>query len=415
MLIRLTIENFRSIKNEQVLSFEAIKDRRLRDDHVISVDPKTQILKFCAVIGANGSGKSTVIRAVEVLQAMVLETEMDTNVLLRLAGSSFAYDAKSRSEPSRITVEITEGTDPESGSPLIYTYTLEADTEKVHSELLSITVGRSTRRLFERVLADQSPEDDLPTYTYRWGKRYTGLKKRFAKKVPHNRLFLGDAARAGSESLQPMYRWFSDQLCMIPIGLSQMSEQFVIDHLKRTPEMSAYLLNFLRDMDLIDIKELRIAEKEQEPDRLIYIHGVDRSQYASYFSSESLGTRRLTMLAVVYYLAAQQTMCLVADDFGILLHDKIVSELYQKFTCVTASNASQLVGSGVNLTILNHDLLRHDEIWLTSKYADGSTAYNCLADYVIRKHDDVREMYMHGAFGSVPIVSESTHTTREEV
>ncbi len=156
MLRRLAIENFRSIKNEQVLSFEAIKDRRLRDDHVISVDPKTQILKFCAVIGANGSGKSTAIRAVEVLQAMVLETEMDTNVLLRLAGSSFAYDAKSRSGPSRITVEIAEGTDPESGSPLIYTYTLEADTEKVHSELLSITVGRSTRRLFERMLADQS-------------------------------------------------------------------------------------------------------------------------------------------------------------------------------------------------------------------------------------------------------------------
>jgi len=188
----------------------------------------------------------------------------------------------------------------------------------------------------------------------------------------------------------------------------------VIDILKSNPDIFSYVSTFLHSMDFVDIQDVRISEKEHRPDRLVYIHGVNHSQYASYFSQEPLGTRRLTMIAVVFWQAMHQTKCLLADDFGILLHDKVIEELYRKFTVETCGNESQLLTTGVGLTPLRSGLLRHDEIWFTSRLADGSTVYYCLADYIIRKHDNVGEMYLHGSFGAIPILADCMQNQSEE-
>ncbi len=415
MLVDITISNFRSIKESQTISFEAIRDRRLRSDHVIPVDKKLRLLKFGAVIGANGTGKSVVVRAMEMLQAMVLAPEKEENPLARLAGSSFAYDADWRDAPSSITIQLVKGRDTKTGGPIIYCYTLEADMNKVHREILTMRTGRSTSRLFERTLVPSENSDEPLTYTYSWGKKYIGEKKRFGRKVPANHLFLGAAGRAGSESLQNVYRWFRDELIIVPVGLSRLSEQYIIDNIRKNPELRSYIVNFLAVMDVIDIRDVRIVEKDGEEDRLVYVHGVSRAQYASYFSSESLGTRRLSMMAVVFWQAASRDVCLIADDFGLLLHEKIVQELYSKFSIETAYNGSQLLTAGVELTPLQKGQHRYDEIWLTSKMIDGSTNYYSLSDYNIRKNDQVKTMYLNGAFGALPILFDSMQDRNREV
>lgn len=403
MLLDVTIKNFRSVKDSQTITFEAIHDRRLEADHLYKVDERLRVLPFVSIIGANGAGKSTVIRALESLQAMVVKSESEENPLQRLTSCSFSYDAESREEPSSFTVRMIIGRDEETGSPRIYTYTVEADAEMVYHESLYVHIDRSSKRLFVRDL--RFAEDGTIEHVYRFGKLYTGLKKRFAKKVPTNRLFLSEAAFAGSESLVPVYDWFSSSLMLMPIGLSQMSEQYVIKALREHEEMSSCIVEFLQNMDFIDIKDIRITQKEDEPDRLVYVHGVEKSQYASYFSSESLGTRRITMIAAVFYQAMKQPMCIIADDFGILLHDSVLEELFRKFFSETAGTGSQLLTTGVETVPLLKGLLRNDEIWFTTKQADGSSRYYSLADYVIRKADNPQKMYQHGAFGAYPILS----------
>ena len=67
MLLSMTIENFKSVKSAQTISFEAVKDSRLDPSKVIAVNDKINLIKTSAVIGPNGAGKSSFVRALEVL------------------------------------------------------------------------------------------------------------------------------------------------------------------------------------------------------------------------------------------------------------------------------------------------------------------------------------------------------------
>ncbi len=414
MFVDITLENFRSVKEAQTLSFESITDRRLRTDHVIDVDDRTSLLKYCSIAGPNGVGKSTVVRALEMLQGMVLATEEDNNPLLRLSGASFAYDSICKRSPSSIQIQIIRGEDEETGLPIYYTYSLRADNKRVYNESLYQRIGRASSKLFERELITSEDSEEESYYVFSYGKKYIGVKKRFSNKLPENKLFLGNAARAESASLMPIFEWFRDDCVIIPIGLSPMSEDFILKAMKRYPSLKGCMLEFLHNMDFIDIKDFNIVEKEGAKDRLVYIHGVNRSRYASYFSSESLGTRRITMMAVVIWQAMQKNMFLVADDFGLLLHDTILNELFEKFSYETRLSKSQMLTTGVDLTPLKKGQHRFDEIWLTSKDSEGSTRYYSLADFVMRKNDSVKDMYLNGAYGSVPILSECVHRRMRE-
>ena len=66
MLISLSVENFKSIKNEASISLLPGRYRSLQD-HVLEGD----ILKTCAIFGENGSGKSTIVQAMNYLRCAI--------------------------------------------------------------------------------------------------------------------------------------------------------------------------------------------------------------------------------------------------------------------------------------------------------------------------------------------------------
>ncbi|MDA3832307.1 MAG: AAA family ATPase [Spirochaetales bacterium] len=412
MLFEITIKNFKSVKDSQTLSFEAIQDKRLRSDHLIPIENKFDLLKSAALLGSNGSGKSAFIRALEMLQGMVLAPREEKNPLIRLSGSAFAYDEKLRTSPSSISVKLILGKHPNNQEQKIYTYTVEADTRKIHREILSVQMGGSARRLYERELIESDDASD-PRYEYRWGKKYEGEKKRFGRKLKAEQLFLGEAARAGSASLQDVYSWFSERLVVVPVGLSPLSEQYILEHIERHAELKEVLVQVFSSMDMPDIREVRLIQKDGKS-RLVFVHGAEHSRYASFFASESLSVRRLSMLAVMLWKAVQESTFFAADDFGLLLHEGVVHKLYEAFTTGTRHNGSQLLTAGVDTVPLDEGLLRYDGIWLTTKMIDGSTRCCSLADYNIKKHDKVKEMYKQGAFGAHPIISECLITPKED-
>ena len=64
MLIDISVKNFRSVKDKQTLTFEAIKDTHYDESRIINVDDKINLVKTAAIIGPNGAGKSTIVRAI---------------------------------------------------------------------------------------------------------------------------------------------------------------------------------------------------------------------------------------------------------------------------------------------------------------------------------------------------------------
>ncbi|MDD3942633.1 MAG: AAA family ATPase, partial [Sphaerochaetaceae bacterium] len=101
----MTISNFRSVRDAQTISFEAVKDNRLALSKVVEVSEKLKVIKTLAIIGPNGAGKSTFVRALEALKAIVLSESEVENPLQLLAGTSFAY-SDVKGGPADITVEL---------------------------------------------------------------------------------------------------------------------------------------------------------------------------------------------------------------------------------------------------------------------------------------------------------------------
>ncbi len=181
MLLDMTIANFKSVRGEQTISFEAVRDNRFSESKVVSVTDKLKLIKSAAIIGPNGAGKSSFIRALEALKSIATASEETENPLVILSGTSFAY-SEEKDQPATIIIRTILGNDEESGDPVIGTYTLVADRTKIYEESLYHNVGRSKRRMFERTLKEDALAlaDAELTYTYRWGKYYRGDKKRLS-------------------------------------------------------------------------------------------------------------------------------------------------------------------------------------------------------------------------------------------
>ena len=71
MLLDVTLTNYRSVKETQTVSFEAVTDKSLDEQQLIPVDERLDLIKIAAVLGPNGSGKSAVLRAVEGIRSFV--------------------------------------------------------------------------------------------------------------------------------------------------------------------------------------------------------------------------------------------------------------------------------------------------------------------------------------------------------
>ena len=152
MLIDITMANFRSIKDPQTISFAALKDKRMDQSKIQIVSDRLKVLRTAAVIGPNGVGKSTVVRALEAVKGIVMADPADENPLKRiLAGSLFAY-SDVKNQPAEFTVrfllrEAVSEEEPE----VVATYHIKADLDHVWEESLYYNFGTSRKLMFDRV------------------------------------------------------------------------------------------------------------------------------------------------------------------------------------------------------------------------------------------------------------------------
>ena len=75
MIINFSVQNFGSIKEKQTLSFEATKSNDLEDYYIIHSENNIRLLKLALIYGANASGKTTVLKALDCFRELVLEPE----------------------------------------------------------------------------------------------------------------------------------------------------------------------------------------------------------------------------------------------------------------------------------------------------------------------------------------------------
>ena len=106
MIINFSVQNFGSIKDKQTLSFEADSSNQLEDYYIIPGTGKLRLLKMALIYGANASGKTTLLKALQFLRDLVLEPEEKKTDALNF--NPFLFDNTTPAQNSILSIEFLQ-------------------------------------------------------------------------------------------------------------------------------------------------------------------------------------------------------------------------------------------------------------------------------------------------------------------
>ncbi len=417
MLIRFRVENYRSIRDEQELSFVAAPLADFPEKVVHTEQKDIGLLRVVGIYGANASGKSTVLDALKFMQSAVEDSQRNWEPNGGVPRSPFLLDPKALSKPSFFEVDfLLEGSR--------YTYGFVVDSKRVLEEWLYAYPQGRKQKWFTRD-ASESKE-------FSFNRLLTGENKSIQALTRDNSLFLSAAAQNNHQMLSPIFQWFSSSLKFIDEN-NRDDNRHTAENF-RNPEYQADILSIMQNSDLgitnIDIEYRTTADivghmmvsgalvpklnGRSLLKRSPLLHNISlfhRTEVAENdipipFSDASRGTQALFGLAgpIVETLAKRGLLCV--DELDASLHPLMAVEIVKMFNDPARNpHNAQLLFNTHDTNILECGDLRRDQIWFTEKDVNGATHLYPLTDYKARKEENLKRGYLQGRYGAVPFIT----------
>ncbi|MBD2176545.1 ATP-binding protein [Pseudanabaena sp. FACHB-1998] len=415
MLLDFTVENFRSIKGAETLSAVAASKskakpnntenrRRVKSDdeiaqpfHIESWD--IDVLPVIAIFGANASGKSNVLKALEfLLKYMILG-----NYARGVERIPFKLNFQTINSPSYFKLRTAfNGT--------IYTYSLVLNSVRILVEKLEYTLV-STKR--ERLLFSRTWNGEQQEFDWKNGSDFSGSHTQLEKSIQDYEPFISLVlTKLDIKVVTPLSEW----LRLGQLGTNFRNETLLdgLDNYVSKPYIPQASEVFVKTKQLLlkfdtGLFDIETKKSEEGKDYQVYaLHKAENGEIVRWkFEEESLGTRDLLSLAFKIQSRMQSSSLLIADEFGSNLHPNITSEIVQFFqNPKTNPNRTQLIFTSHDNTLQRNNLLRRDQIWFTQKRPDQSTELYSLSDFKVRNDLAIDKAYLDGRFGAVPFISD---------
>ena len=204
MLLDFTVENFRSIKGSETLSAIAQKKRagsngsRVKSDDEIAPPYHIEgwdidVLPVLAIFGANASGKSNVLKALDYLLNFMLAGNFYHGSQL----IPFKLDKQSIGSPTQFILRTAfDGT--------IYTYSLVLNNTQIFLEKLDYALV-STKR--ERLLYSRTWNDQKKLFDWKNGSDFSGAHNQLEKNLQIRESFISLLFKLEVNSVEPLLRW----------------------------------------------------------------------------------------------------------------------------------------------------------------------------------------------------------------
>lgn len=419
MLIDFTIRNFMSYRDEVSLSMAAsttVKEcENIRGcSNVSYTDDAKRYLRTAAIYGANGSGKSSVIAAMNAFQSMILRSVVDEKIVQNLSLQYYRFDTACAQKP--ISMQMTFICDGER-----YRYGFEVGQNKVLTEWLYILLVGSTKESYCFKRENQTIKVNSKVF-----KGARGIES----KTRDNALFLTTTAQFNVDYAMRVKEWFSERfniLSGLDDTLAYTAKTFMRNPLIREQilKMIGIVDNCIKDMDVREnVKEVNAQnpqfemlsrlgirsqhELEIQATHDLYNAGSIVGHEQLNFKFESLGTTKLFALLGPFFDTIQSGGVLVIDEFGASLHTQLSIELLKLFHSTMNTSGAQLLITTHDTNLLRKDLLRRDQIWFAEKNETGVSDLYSLVEYKINQANSVRndasfsKDYLLGRYGAIP-------------
>lgn len=435
MLIRFSVENYRSFYERQVFSMAAGKYTRHKG-HLIVANGK-RFLKGSVLFGANAAGKSNLIKAISFGKNIVFDGLNRGKIYNR----NFRIDKESIHKPAVFQYDFYSN-----GHFYSYGFAFSYSEVKFLSEWLYLVEEEKETIVFER-----SENEKIETELKLKKENKTKFEI-YAEGVADDKTFLWEIVShklKGNEDFFPFFDvldWFQSLIIIFPqTKINSFQPFFSTDSLESLGKLLNYfdtgietltgeekpmeeVLSFLPKeikKDLIsDVEEA--FSKENDPENLFTVEVTVRGRRISFSKSEdgqitgaqlmmdhgnsgelfelqdeSDGTRRLFDLIPLYKKGMQNHVILI-DELDRSFHTKLTIEFIQKFYEKTEGIPSQLIVTLHDSNVMNLNLLRQDEIWFVERKDDHSSELYSLNKFKERFDHSVAKDYLLGRYGSVP-------------
>ena len=430
MILDFTIKNFRSIRGEMKIILEA-ESGQTKSENTFEVtvpnDKKRKLLHSAVVYGANASGKTNVIRALYNLINYVKHSN-DLSIDQHIPYyEPFLFDTEMETAPTVFTFNFLV---KEGKIYIQYNYQLSFNREEIiHEELNYYPKGQS-HNLFTR-----TNETDSKSGTIHVGK----LSKSLGYKeydVFKNQLLLSKFGREiPNETLAAVYLYFTtvevwNALDVIRIG--NLKAEIATELFLSENSKLLHRINKLIRIADTKINSIRIQESDKSQDKnfeermrggvirksrqrdnvlamhTMYSNGEKSGTRALSLSEESAGTNVLFALGGIILRKLQDGGVLFFDELDNSLHPKLTKFLIRLFNNpISNPKNAQLIVATHEVTLLDKEVFRKDQIWFTEKNEQGVTELFSAKDFEgVRDDTPFDKWYMNGKFGGQPNIKE---------
>lgn len=403
---------------------------------------KIKLLKFASIFGANASGKSNFIKAINFATSTLLSGEIDSR-----RGWAFKLDEEYSKKDTYFEFEILIDNKA-------YSYGFELNIENgVFSSEWLIELGASSEKIiFTRDIVNGEFESELSI-------KDTNIRNSFnlyASDLKKNReiLFLNEMNSKAKSVLyenddeliifKKVYEWFlykldinypdrpisnysyflgknREEICntisAFGTGITNFNfEHSTLDKLKDLPlnlrdklEKDFEKIRRMDDkarksfMATIRVNDEYYMVKLDDEDNIdvttiVFNHG---NKVLFGFSEESDGTRRLLDLIEILFCTSEKVY--IIDELDRSLHPQLTYKFIDEFLKLAKKRNIQLIITTHEARLLDFDLLRQDEIWISDKSSKGETVLYSLDEYNVRFDQKIEKAYLEGRYGGVPI------------
>jgi hypothetical protein len=440
MLLRFSVENWMSFRDEATLDMVATREEQ-HSNHVAAIQKYgLKVLPVAAIYGANASGKSNLIKALQFARNFIVNPPKAEALI---GTKPFLLNETSGDCPTRFRFEILVG-------EALFDYSFTLTTKKVIKEQLLRINPKSEERVFLRVsepeeffLNDKASDREAQHFAYR------GTKE--------NQLFLNNSVSQRLPEFRTIFQWFNDDFTVIDpatyfAGLLDYARQDhprFIQMTRRLQELDSgiHRLNQVEvspvsvlpkevleslSADLTDESPLPLASvggeegaflrlKDGKPtvSRLIPIHQNDVGGMVPFeFSDESDGTRRLLDVLPAFLMLGDKrySTIFVIDELDRSLHPNLTRNLIDEFLASRQlSSRTQLIFTTHDAQLMSQDIFRRDEIWVTERDPVGASKLVAFSEFKdVRKDKDIRKSYLQGRLGGIPKIRGTVAACEDE-
>ena len=435
MLIRFVTKNIFSFKEETEFNLFPNKTERLSHHKVTqnSID----FLRLSAIYGANGSGKSNLVKSISLLESLVQEGKLRDD----LDNFKFKLSDDNADMPISLGIEFY-------AKSKIYYYAITFDKGIIMNEYLAESKKDTDTLIFDRTI-----ENNIQSIRFFNGYTDDVKNKLFVEVLAEKLLqkdelllsFLNSKYSDEFIDAKTVFEWFDTTLVIVepdakPEGIAHIldiNSGLSLFANSLIPLLNTGINKIFVEKEKIedltnqgDVKNLfaRIKKQPNSPlvlsnketgeeitvvnengdvfiKKLITTHINDKGKDVAFsIGMESDGTKRLIDYIPALNGIINEERVYIIDEIERSIHPIAIKKIISKISLDTSAKG-QLIFTTHESCLLDQDILRPDEIWFAQKDIDGASRLYSLSDFKIHNTANIENGYLNGRFGGIPFLS----------